>query len=223
MGPVLSRGELAFDRRDECPAFAEDLVDDAGLVDDDTELETMAHQRCMSDGQGLVRGFIPTQGRVIVSVEAETGLRRAISILYVFVGVVRRGLPLIPVLRKAFLRAAICVIFLGLCIDVKELSAVMQDVIRGPYRVTQIHLFVGLGFRVPDIADSAALAPIDVRYAAVELIRGLDAQSHEDLVRATVGAVVGKGRQRVPLHERAIPGCVRQAEGRDPYIITGRL
>ena len=99
----------------------------------------------------------------------------------------------------------------------------MQDVIRGPYRVTQIHLFVGLGFRVPCIADSAALAPIDVRYAAVELIRSLDAQSHEDLVRATVGAVVGKGRQRVPLHKRAVPGCVWQSEGRDPYIITGRL
>ena len=147
----------------------------------------------MSNGQGLVRGFVPAQRCVIVGIEAEAGLRRAVSVLHVLVGVVRRGLPLVPVLRKAFLGAAIHVIFLGLCIDVKELSAVMQDVIRGPYRVTQVYLLVSLGFRVPNIADSAALAPVDVRYAAVELIRGLDAQGHEDLVRTTVGAVVGKG------------------------------
>ena len=223
MGPVLGRGELAFYRGDERPSFTEDLVDDTGLIDDNTELETMAHQRCMSNGQGLVRSFVPAQGRVIVSIEAEAGLRRAIGVLHILVGVVRCSLPLVPVLGEAFLRAAVDMVFFGLRIDVKELPAVMQDVVRGPHRVAQVHLFVRLRFRVPGVANSSALAPVDVRYTAVDLVRGLDAQGHEDLVRTAVGAVVGKGRQRVPLHERAVPGRVRQTEGCDPHIVAGRL
>ena len=177
----------------------------------------------MSNGQGLVRGFVPAQGCVIVGIEAEAGLRRAVSVLHVLVGVVRRGLPLVPVLGEAFLRAAVDMVLIGLRVDIKELPAVMQDIVCGPHRVAQVHLFVSLCFRVPDVADSAALAPVDVRYTAVELVRGLDAQGHKNLVRAAVGAVVGKGRQHVPLHERAVPGRVRQSEGRDPYIIPGRL
>ena len=178
MGPVLGRGELAFYRGDERPSFAEDLVDDTGLIDDNAELETMAHQGRMSNGQGLVRGFVPAQGRVIVSIEAEAGLCRAVSVFHILVGVVRCSLPLVPVLGEAFLRAAVDMVFFGLRIDVKELPAVVQDVVRGPHRVAQVHLFVSLRFRVPDVADSAALAPVDIWHARIKLARRLNAQSN---------------------------------------------
>ena len=120
----------------------------------------MSHDSRMSDLSGFVRRFVPLLLRVEEGIELESSFRAAVAVVDHFVGVIGRLLPLIKILAEAVGRAPVNYILELTRRNVLESAAVMENVIRRPYRILCRLFFVLSCTRIKDQNVHTLLPPI---------------------------------------------------------------
>ena len=120
---------------------------------------------------------------IVKRVKFKPTFAAAFSIIDHFISVIGSLLPLIKIFCKAVGRAAVHDVFVLPGTDVFQPSAVVQNVIRGPYRITGAFLLVFSCTWIKDEDIQTALPPVKCRYAVIELIRCFNPQRDEHLIR----------------------------------------
>ena len=144
----------------------------------------MAYDSRMSDLSGFVRRFVPFLLRVEEGIELEASFCAAVTVVDHFIGVIGRLLPLVKILTEAVGRAPVYYILELTRRNVLELTAMMKNIIRRPYRILCGLFFVLPCTRIKDQNVHTLLSPVEVRNAAVQLVRRLNSKPDEDLVRS---------------------------------------
>ena len=171
---------------------------------------------------GFVGRFQPLHRRVENSVELETFFLRTVVRCYQLIGIISCIEPFLPIYRESLFGCTLDDEFICAGIDVFQLPALVQDVVRGPNRVVCGFLYIRFCRRVVDPYIAAGLSPGKIGDAAVKLACRFDAHSNEDFIRPDEGAGIDIRRQDRPLHQCAATVCQRSFYGCNANIVAGR-
>ena len=172
------------------PSFGEYLRHALRPIDDNAVVPAVHDDVRVSDRRRFRRRVKALLTRVKKGVELKAAFHPAFIVQDLLIRIVRRAFPLCIVRIQRFVSAAEHDVLLRPRHHIAQLAAAVKNVIGRPDGICLRLRFVCFGMGIMHIDNAARLPPVDIRYAARQLICCQYAHSDKHLVRAAVCAVV---------------------------------